>query len=165
MWRPRWASVPRRRLARRTTSSRRRRAWPPSRLGKCSWAWVSPWNVNASVRGPTLAAGLGELKCRCGIGSMAGSYEPRREQRAERQRDADAQHARRPAQAIEDLAQHGAAGQAAQEVAGKIEAACRAAVGRGGAANEAGGRGLGEEGTDADQSKANQQRGEARAQQ
>src|ERR1700757_4461742 len=110
------------------TSSGRRPAWLTSRLGKCSWAWISPWSANASVRGFTLAARRGDLKCRCGIGSMAGSYEPRRQQCAEREREPDACHARRPAQAIEDLAQHGAAGQAAQEIAGKVESACRAAV-------------------------------------
>src|SRR5260370_21536677 len=77
--------------------------------------------VNASANGPSLDASLGaglrRLKCRCGIGSMALGYEAGREQRAERQRDADAGHACRPAEAIEDLAQHGAAGQAAQELA------------------------------------------------
>src|SRR5438094_361417 len=80
---------------------------------------------NASVRGFTLDAGLDQLKCRCGIGSMAGGYEARGEQRAERERHADADHARHPAQAIEHLAQDCAAGQTTQEVAGEIEAAGR----------------------------------------
>src|SRR5260221_9121656 len=89
--------------------------------------------VNASVRCLRLRAGLARLKCRCGIGLMALGYEAGRQQGAEQQRDADADHAGGPAEAIEDLAQHGAARQAAQEVAREIKAAGRAAIGRGGA--------------------------------
>src|SRR5829696_9980734 len=77
--------------------------------------------------------------------------EPRGERGAERKREADAGDGGRPADPIEDLAQHGAAGETTQEVAGEIEPARRAAIGRGGATDEAGGRRLGKEGTDGKQ--------------
>src|ERR1044072_3643148 len=98
-----------------------------------------------------MTVGPDELKCRCGIASMAGGYEPGREQRAQGQRDADADDARRPAPPVEDLAQHGAARKAAQEIAREIEAACSTAIDRGGATDETGRCRLGEEGADSDQ--------------
>src|SRR5882724_2544716 len=119
---------------------------------------------DALMRGATLAARWCELKCRCGIGSMARSYEPRGEQGGQRQRQSDADHASGPAQAVDRLAQHRAAQKSAEEVAREIEAACRTAIDGGGAADEAGGRRLGEECADSDQGKAQQQGGEARAQ-
>ena len=68
-----------------------------------------------------------------------------------------------PAQAVEQLAQDGGADQAAEEVAGEIDAAGRAAVGGGGAADEAGGGRLGEEGADTDQRQPEQHGRQARA--
>ena len=97
---------------------------------------------------------------------MAPGYEQAcREEGTEHERGADADHARSPAEAIEDLAQQSAAREAAQEIAGEIEAACRTPVGRGGAADEAGRRRLGEEGAHADHRQTEQQCGKARAQQ
>ena len=56
-----------------------------------------------------MTVGLDELKCRCGIASMAGGYEPGREQRAQRQGEANADNAGSPAQPVEGLAEHGTA--------------------------------------------------------
>ena len=44
------------------------------------------------------------------------------------QRDANAGDGRLPAEAVEQLAKHGAADEAAEEIAGEIQPACRAAV-------------------------------------
>ena len=59
-------------------------------------------------------------------------------------------------------AEHGAADQAAEEIAGEIKPACRAAIGGRRAADKARGAGLGEEGAGADQHHADQHRRQAR---
>jgi hypothetical protein len=58
-----------------------------------------------------------DLKCRCGIGSMVWRYETAREHGAEAKRCSDAGHARGPSEAIEDQSEHGAAREAAEEIA------------------------------------------------
>src|SRR5215208_4545213 len=62
--------------------------------------------------------------------------EPRGERGGERKREDDGGEGGRPDHPVEDLAQHGAGGEATQEVTGQVEPARRAAVGRGGAADE-----------------------------
>src|SRR5579864_1011027 len=111
------------------------------------------------MRAATLSARPGQLKCRCGIASMVVGYdEARGEQHAEREREADADHAGRPSQAIEDLAEQRAAGEATQEIAREVKAACRAAIDSCRTADKAGGCRLGEECPNRDQRQADEQR-------
>src|SRR5258707_877167 len=73
------------------------------------------------------------------------------EQGGDEQRQRDAGDESAPAEGIEDLAEHGAADETAEEIAGEVDAARRAAIGGRRATDEAGRRGLSEEGADADQ--------------
>ena len=82
--------------------------------------------------------------------------EARGQQRRDGQRRADAGDAGGPSEAVEQLAEHGAADEATEEIAGKIGSAGDAAVVAGGLADEAGGAGLCEERADADQHHAGQ---------
>src|SRR5918996_5417445 len=81
----------------------------------------------------------------------SGQLQPRREQRGRGESGADARDARAPAEAVEQPAERGGAGEAAEKVARQVEAARRAAVAGRGAADEAGGDGLGEEGAHPDE--------------
>ena len=77
----------------------------------------------------------------------------------------DPDHASRPAQTIEDLAEHGATHQAAHEIAREVQATGRAAVGSGGSADKAGSCCLGEEGAHCNEGQAQEQCAEMRAEQ
>src|SRR5262245_13272286 len=78
------------------------------------------------------------------------------EGRGSAQRERDPADAGRPAEPVEDLTEDGRADEAAGEVAGEIDAAGRAAVRGGGAADESGRCRLREERPDADQDHAEQ---------
>src|SRR4051795_8233216 len=65
--------------------------------------------------------------------------EAERKQGSHAQRDADSEHASRPAEAVEHLAEHEAAGQAAEEVAGEVQTSGGSAVAGRGPSDEAGG--------------------------
>src|SRR5689334_8068959 len=91
--------------------------------------------------------------------------EAKRKQSGKTQSDADPSHASRPAEAVEELAEHEAADQAAEKVAGEIETAGGTAVSHRGTADKAGGDGLGEEGADTDQRQPGQHGGQCRRQQ
>ena len=71
----------------------------------------------------------------------------------------------RPSQAVEKLAEHRAADQPSEEIAGQVDPAGRAAIGRRGATDEAGGCGLGEKRPDADKHETDQHRRKIRQQQ
>src|SRR5882757_5702221 len=83
---------------------------------------------------------------------------PERQQRRKHQRDTDAGNAGDPADAIEQLAQNDASDDAAEEVARKIDSACRAAVRGRRAADESGRGGLREKRSCADQREAGEDR-------
>src|SRR5262245_21573520 len=91
--------------------------------------------------------------------------QPDRQQRGRRQRQRDAGDTGGPAQPIEHLAEQRAADEPTEKITGEIDAARRAAVGRGGTADKAGRRGLREERADADQRQPEQHRGELSQQQ
>src|ERR1700756_408040 len=67
--------------------------------------WVMQLGMSVSIRSvgdATFAARRRELKCRCGIGSMAVGYDQAHgEKCAEQQGDADADHAGRPTETVE----------------------------------------------------------------
>ena len=92
----------------------------------------------------------------------------RRQAQAERQEArgdescGDAGDAGRPTIGVEEPAERRAAGETAEEVAGEVEPAGRAAVARGGPADEAGNSGLGGEGPDRQQREPGEERGKVR---
>src|SRR5262245_40614196 len=108
---------------------------------------LSHWPTASSRPKPVAASRMCWSRCHLQIEGECSSHQ---------QRQANPDDARRPAQAIKDLAQQGTADEPAQEVGGEIDATRRAAVSRGSPANEAGRGGLGEECADADQNHADE---------
>src|SRR5262245_45580205 len=106
---------------------------------------LSQWPTTSSRTKSVAASRMCWPRCHLQIEGECSSYE---------QREADPDDAGRPAEAIEDLAQHRTADESAQEVGSEIDATRRAAVSRGCPANEAGRGRLGEERTDAQQNQA-----------
>src|SRR6266851_9759784 len=97
---------------------------------------------------------------RFGASSSAEWFQAKSKQRGHAERQSNPGDAGRPSDPIENLAEDRRAGETAGEVTGEINAARRAAVCSGGAADESGGSRLREERADADEHHAQQDRDE-----
>src|SRR3989442_13360409 len=103
--------------------------------------------------------------CPCRDRRRRGHLQTEREQRREQQCRTDPRDTGCPAEALEKLAEDDAADDTAKEVAGKIDAARRSAVGRGRATDESGRGRLREERPNADQHQAGDDRDKLRQEQ